>query len=114
MTARLISAIVATLSLTGACISGAWGQSTATLERRGEALVTAKCAMCHATGSIGTSPHRVAPAFRTLHQRYPIEMLEEALGEGLSSGHPEMPEFIFDPRDVAAIVAYLKSIQERH
>jgi mono/diheme cytochrome c family protein len=69
--------------------------------------------MCHATGSIGTSPHRVAPAFRTLNQRYPIEMLEEALGEGLSSGHPEMPEFIFDPRDVAAIVAYLKSIQER-
>jgi cytochrome c len=34
------------------------------------------------------------------------------LGEGLSVGHPDMPEFVFDPEDVGAILAYLKSIQE--
>jgi cytochrome c len=50
---------------------------------------------------------------RTLGKRYPIEYLEEALGEGIVSGHPDMPEFEFAPADVGAIVAYLKSIQER-
>lgn len=90
-----------------------FSQSTASLERRGEAVLTSRCAMCHAVGRAGSSPHRVAPPFRTLSQRYPIEALEEALGEGLSSGHPEMPEFVFDPNDVGAIIAYLKSIQER-
>ena len=54
-----------------------------------------------------------APAFRTLGQRYPVESLEEALGEGFMSGHPDMPEFKFDADDVGAIIAYLKSIQQR-
>jgi cytochrome c len=48
-----------------------------------------------------------------LGKRYPIEFLEEALGEGIISGHPDMPTFEFAPADVGAIVAYLKSIQER-
>lgn len=46
-------------------------------------------------------------------QRYPIESLEESLGEGIMSGHPDMPEFKFDARDVGAIIVYLKSIQQR-
>ena len=29
------------------------------------------------------------------------------------SGHPDMPEFRFDAHDVGAIIAYLKSIQQR-
>jgi hypothetical protein len=36
--------------------------------------------------------------FRTLGKRYPIEALEEALGEGIISGHPDMPEFRFPAR----------------
>jgi len=35
------------------------------------------------------------------------------LAEGISVGHGEMPEFVFEASDVAAIIAYLKSIQER-
>ena len=60
-----------------------------------------------------TARDKDAPAFRTLGQRYPIESLEEALGEGFMSGHPDMPEFKFDADDVGAIIAYLKSIQQR-
>jgi hypothetical protein len=41
-----------------------------------------------------------------------VESLEEALGEGIISGHPDMPEFIFTGEDVGAIIAYLKLIQE--
>ena len=79
--------------------------------KRGEALLTRSCAVCHAVGSAGESMHAEAPAFRTLGRKYKIESLEEALGEGLMSGHPDMPEFRFEPADVDAIIAYLKSIQ---
>jgi cytochrome c len=40
-------------------------------------------------------------------------VLAEALAEGLSSGHPDMPEFRFEIDDVDAILAYLESIQEK-
>jgi hypothetical protein len=33
----------------------------------------------------------MAPPFRTLHERYPVENLEEPLAEGIISGHPSMP-----------------------
>jgi len=82
-------------------------------ERQGEAILTRNCSMCHATGRAGTSPHREAPAFRTLSQRYPVDELQEALGEGLSSGHPDMPDFVFPPDQIGAILAYLRSIQAR-
>ncbi len=80
---------------------------------RGKELLERDCARCHAVGETGTSPHKQAPAFRTLGKRYPVESLEEALAEGIVSGHPDMPEFSYDPDDVGAIIAYLKSIQQR-
>ena len=81
--------------------------------KRGGELLQKDCARCHAVGRTGESPRKDAPAFRTLGQRYPIESLEEALAEGIMSGHPDMPEFEFDADDVGAIITYLKSIQQR-
>jgi|SRR5215470_11374481 len=81
--------------------------------RHGEELLVKSCAPCHAVGRNGESSNRLAPPFRTLGQRYPIESLEESLGEGIMSGHPDMPEFKFDAKDVDAIIVYLKSIQQR-
>jgi hypothetical protein len=43
--------------------------------------------------------------------KYPIEDLSESLAEGIISGHPDMPVFVFKPDDVEAIIEYLKSIQ---
>ena len=80
--------------------------------KRGEQLLQRDCASCHAIGKTGDSPRKEAPPFRTLAQRYPIEQLEESLGEGIMSGHPDMPEFSFDADDVGAIIAYLNSIQQ--
>jgi cytochrome c len=82
-------------------------------ESRGEDLVSQHCAMCHANGRSGTSPDSKAPPFRMLGQRVPLESLQEPLGRGLLSGHPEMPEFVFPQQDVSAILRYLRSIQER-
>lgn len=83
------------------------------LLKQGESLVTKNCARCHGIGRTDASRHPQAPLFRKLSKRYPIESLEEALGEGIISGHPDMPEFQFDADDVGAIIAYLKSIQDR-
>jgi hypothetical protein len=52
-----------------------------------------------------------APAFRTLSNKYPVENLAESLAEGIVSGHPDMPIFVFSPQDVAAIIDYLQSVQ---
>jgi len=80
--------------------------------KRGEKLLVDACGSCHAVGR-GDSPDKAAPAFRTLGQRYPVEALEEALAEGVMTGHPDMPETKFDADDVGAIIAYLKPIQQR-
>jgi cytochrome c len=79
----------------------------------GETLLARHCGSCHSLGRRGDSPQKDAPAFHTLGSRYPVEALEEALGEGFMSGHPDMPELKFDADDVGAIIAYLKSIQKR-
>jgi cytochrome c len=79
----------------------------------GKAALTKNCSACHAVGKTGTSPHLQAPPFRTLSSRYQIENLAEALAEGISVGHPDMPEFKFDPDEIGAILEYLKSVQER-
>ena len=88
-------------------------QNDPAILQRGQELLAANCARCHAIGRTGDGSHPAAPAFRTLSQRYPIEGLAEALAEGLSVGHPDMPEFVFEPDEIGAILDYLKSIQER-
>lgn len=81
-------------------------------EDRGKALVETNCARCHAVGKAGASPHEKAPPFRNLNRRYPVEQLAEALAEGIVTGHSDMPQFVFGPTEVGAIIAYLKSISE--
>jgi len=88
-------------------------QEATTPPGRGELLVTRNCARCHAVGRTGVSPHPAAPPFRTLSRKYKIEGLAEALAEGLSTGHPDMPEFVFATEDVGAIIDYLQSIQQQ-
>ena len=81
------------------------------LTDKGGVLVRENCSRCHAVGLTGVSPNPEAPLFRTLSSKYPIENLAEALAEGIVSGHPDMPIFVFGPHAVDAIIAYLESIQ---
>jgi mono/diheme cytochrome c family protein len=83
------------------------------LTAKGEVLVRENCSRCHAIGTEGDSPHRDAPPFRTLSSKYPVEDLAESLAEGIVSGHPDMPIFVFSPHDVEAIIEYLQSIQDQ-
>lgn len=91
--------------------SATFAQTLAPVER-GRALIEANCARCHAAGRTGASPHEKAPPFRGLNRRYPVEQLAESLAEGIVTGHADMPQFVFQPAEVNAIIAYLKSIAE--
>src|SRR4051795_10673923 len=77
----------------------------------GQRLAEASCSRCHAVGRIGDSPLPIAPPFRTLHTRYPVESLAEALAEGIMTGHPSMPEFRLDPDQIENLIAYLKTLE---
>jgi cytochrome c len=77
----------------------------------GKSLVDVNCSRCHAIGAEGDSTHPEAPPFRTLHELYDVGDLEEALVEGLVSGHPDMPEFVFEPEEAQGIVRYLRSLE---
>ncbi len=107
-----VTVMAAALLLTAGLCPAAAAADAATL-KHGHDLLQRDCARCHAVGRTGRSPHKGAPAFRFLAKGYPIDSLEELLAEGIVSGHPDMPEFSFDPGDVGAIIAYLKSIQRR-
>ena len=69
------------------------------------------CARCHAIDKVSPSPLRIAPPFRTLHERYPVETLEEALAEGIVTGHPSMPQFQFEPDQINDFIGFLKSLE---
>lgn len=77
----------------------------------GHALVHTYCTDCHATESTGESPFPAAPRFRDLYLRYDVQLLAEALVEGIVTAHPEMPQFEFDPDQAQAIILYLKSLE---
>jgi hypothetical protein len=40
-----------------------------------------------------------------------VENLEEALAEGISTGHPTMPEFRFEPDQVNDFIKFLKTLE---
>ena len=80
-------------------------------EQRGKAYARLNCARCHAIERTGESPFSPAPPFRTLHQRYPVETLGEALAEGINTGHPAMPEFRLDPDEIHDLLSYLKTLE---
>jgi cytochrome c len=79
--------------------------------QRGYVFVRAHCASCQAIGKTGASPLAPAPPFRILHLRYPVESLEEALAEGITTGHPTMPEFRLEPDQINGVITYLKSLE---
>ena len=107
---RKLTALLLAASLLAGCVST---QDERDIQR-GHELARAHCAVCHAIGAVGDSPAPEAPAFRTLSRNYRVADLEEALAEGISVGHPAMPQFAFGGDDAHALVVYLQSIQEQH
>jgi mono/diheme cytochrome c family protein len=104
------------IAVTAACLSiapTARADDDGAIIEKGRALVTEKCARCHAIGADDKSPHEKAPPFRDVVEIYPSENLAEALAEGIVSGHPDMPVFKFDPPEIEAFLGYLNSLSEK-
>ena len=78
---------------------------------QGRRIAETNCSACHSVGRFGDSPMAIAPPFRTLHTKYPVEDLEESLAEGIMTGHPTMPQFRFDADQIRDFIAYLKSLE---
>lgn len=96
--------------------SNVWPQ-TATQDgntyRKGKELLENNCSRCHAISTDDISNHSEAPAFRNISERYPVDYLEEALAEGIFTGHSDMPVFEFEGDEVDEIISYLNSLQAR-
>jgi cytochrome c len=104
--ARRLSAIavcIALLPTTASALSPA--------EQRGQVFARTNCARCHSVDKATPSPLRIAPPFRTLHTSYPVESLAEALAEGISTGHPSMPEFQLEPDQINDLLSFMRTLQ---
>jgi mono/diheme cytochrome c family protein len=102
-TAALLSAMLLVPAAANAQISPS--------AQRGRTFVQANCSRCHAVDRVSQSPLTIAPAFRTLHLRYPVENLAESLAEGIRTGHPTMPAFQLDPGQIDDVISYLKTLE---
>ena len=80
--------------------------------RHGRAILQEFCARCHAIGKTGNSPDRSALPFRTLGRSFDLDQFPRLLERGISSDHPDMPEFKFNEDDARAVRAYLRTIQQ--
>jgi mono/diheme cytochrome c family protein len=80
------------------------------LIQRGQKIAEQLCARCHSVAMAGDSPMVLAPPFRLLPQRYPVEHLAEALAEGIVTGHPAMPQFKFQPAEIDALLGFIDSL----
>ena len=80
--------------------------------QRGLNYLRANCARCHAIDKVSESPLKLAPPFRTLHLKYPVESLQESFAEGIRTGHDNMPEFRLDGDQVGDVIAYFKTLEK--
>jgi len=113
-----IRPLIAALTAAAMVAPGAGATSPAALSDQesialGRSLAARNCGMCHALDRTGPSPNPQAPPFRTLSERFDVELLGEGLATGILTEHPAMPKFRFEPYEVVAIVRYLQSVQEK-
>ena len=103
-----VGALAASLALLW---TSAGAQALSPSAQRGLNIARTNCARCHSIDKVSESPLKIAPPFRTLHERYPVTDLQEPLAEGIVTGHPSMPEFRFDPDQVRDLISFLKTLE---
>jgi mono/diheme cytochrome c family protein len=103
------TSLVTTVAASLFCVAQADAQ-TPTVQR-GLNFVRANCARCHSIDKVTPSPLAIAPPFRELHKRYPVESLQEAFAEGIQTGHQNMPQFRLEPDQIGDVIAYLKTLE---
>jgi mono/diheme cytochrome c family protein len=95
-------------------IAPAAAQSPATQSpaaQRGLTFARLHCAQCHSLDTMSESPLKVAPPFRELHLKYPVENLRRPLSEGIIANHPTMPQLRLDADQINDVIAFMKSLE---
>jgi cytochrome c len=103
-------AVIAAGALMLVSISSAFAQQEPAVQR-GLTFVRVHCAQCHSIDAVSESPLKIAPPFRSLHLKFPVESLAPRLAEGIIANHPTMPQFRLDADQVNDVIAFLKSLQ---
>jgi len=93
------------------CVSTSALAQPSPAAQRGLTFIRVHCAPCHAIGKVGDSPLTIAPPFRTLHLKYPVESLRRPLSEGIIASHPTMPQFRLEADQVTDVIAYLETLE---
>src|SRR5262245_49839842 len=96
----IVLAAAATLALAGPAAAQAPDV------QRGLNFARVNCAQCHAIDRASESPLKIAPPFRDLHLRYPVDDLRRPLSEGIVANHPTMPQFRLDADQVNDVIAF--------
>jgi len=107
---RLVNPIRSAALFLAAVLAYIQPAGAASIEQ-GRRLASLYCAKCHAIDKVSPSPLMNAPPFRALHQKYPVESLQESLAEGIVTGHPTMPQFRFEPDQINDFLTFLKSLE---
>lgn len=79
----------------------------------GQKLATQLCARCHSIDKTSQSRFKPAPPFRSFSSKWPLESLEEALAEGITVGHPAMPEFQFKAGQITDLLGYIATLSPK-
>jgi cytochrome c len=102
-------AFVAVVSVTSAAAQSPPAPSPA--EQRGLTFARLHCAQCHSLDVVSESPIKIAPPFRDLQRKYPVDNLRRPLSEGIIANHPTMPQFRLDADQVNDVIAFMKSLE---
>jgi cytochrome c len=115
LSSDILRSVSASVGLAGAVVTATLVWSSALAQnpsaQRGVVIARTYCVSCHAIDKVSPSPLQAAPPFRDLHKKYPVENLQEALVEGIVTGHPSMPEFRFDVGQTSDFIAFLNSLR---
>ena len=106
---RPVASLLLLIAVLMAC---GFRRASAAAGPQGRALLKEFCASCHAIGKTDRSRHAGAPPFRTLGRSFDLDEFPRLLERGISSDHPDMPEFKFSEDDANAVRAYLRTIQQ--
>jgi cytochrome c len=105
----MVVALAAAGSLTSAAAQSPPAQSPAA--QRGLTFARLHCAQCHSLDAVSESPLKIAPPFRDLHRKYPVESLRRPLSEGIIANHPTMPQFRLGADQVNDVIAFMQSLE---
>jgi len=111
----LASSSAGRAALVGAAILAmtdhAAAQSLSPAAQRGLTFVRVHCAQCHSVDVASESPLKIAPPFRDLHLKFPIDSLARRFSEGISATHPTMPQFRLEADQINDVIAFMKSLE---